>query len=95
MKKSEFSKLIAQQFPNIPETEIMQGVNLIFEIMRDHLASQKKRIEIRGFGSFSLRHRKKREARNPRTGEKVLTNSKHRPHFKPGKELRDRVNVTP
>jgi integration host factor subunit beta len=93
MKKSEFSKLIAQQFPNIPETEIMQGVNLIFEIMRDHLATQKDRIEIRGFGSFALRHRKKRKARNPRTGEDVVTEAKHRPLFRPGKELRDRVNT--
>jgi integration host factor subunit beta len=93
MKKSEFSKLIAQQFPNIPEIDIMQGVNLIFEIMRDHLATQKERIEIRGFGSFSLRHRKQRKARNPRTGEKVITKAKHRPHFRAGKELRERVNT--
>ena len=50
------------------------------------------RIEIRGFGSFSLRFRKPREGRNPKTGEKVTLLGKYVPHFKPGKELRERVN---
>lgn len=51
-----------------------------------------KRIEIRGFGSFSLHYRPARTGRNPKTGEAVQLSGKHVPHFKPGKELRDRVN---
>lgn len=52
----------------------------------------KNRIEIRGFGSFSLHFREKQERRNPKTGESVMVDSKYFPHFKPGKELRDRLN---
>ncbi len=51
-----------------------------------------QRIEIRGFGSFSLHYRPPRNAHNPKTGEKVVTEAKYSPHFKPGKELRERVN---
>jgi integration host factor subunit beta len=54
--------------------------------------SEGKRIEIRGFGSFSLHYRPARTGRNPKTGEAVELSGKHVPHFKPGKELRDRVN---
>lgn len=54
---------------------------------------QAERIEIRGFGSFELKHRKPRKARNPKTGEAVYTDSKYVIHFKPGKEMRDRVNA--
>jgi integration host factor subunit beta len=91
MKKSELSQSIAQLFPGIPEMDIHQGVSLVFEIMSNHLATHKDRIEIRGFGSFSVRHRKQRKARNPKTGEAVIAAASHRPHFKPGKELRDKV----
>ena len=52
------------------------------------------RIEIRGFGSFGLNHRPARQGRNPKTGEKVEVPEKHVPHFKPGKELRDRVDAS-
>ena len=51
-----------------------------------------ERIEIRGFGSFTLHHRPARIGRNPKSGESVTLEEKHVPHFKPGKELRDRVN---
>ena len=51
-----------------------------------------ERIEIRGFGSFSLHHHKPRSGRNPKTGKVVVISGKHIPHFKPGKELRERVN---
>jgi len=54
--------------------------------------SQGQRIEIRGFGSFSLHYRAPRSGRNPKTGESVQLTAKHVPHFKPGKELRDQVN---
>jgi integration host factor subunit beta len=55
---------------------------------------QGKRIEIRGFGSFSLHFRPPRRAHNPKTGQKVVTEAKYSPHFKPGKELRERVNAS-
>jgi len=51
-----------------------------------------QRVEIRGFGSFSLHHRPPRVGRNPKTGESVSVGSKYVPHFKPGKELKERVN---
>ena len=63
--------------------------------MIDHMAqslSSGERIEIRGFGSFSLHYREPREGRNPKTGDKVELSGKYVPHFKPGKELRERVN---
>lgn len=73
------------------EKEVSHYINEIIEIMTAAL-SQGNRIEIRGFGSFSLHYRPPRNAHNPKTGERVLTIAKYRPHFKPGKELRDRVN---
>lgn len=54
--------------------------------------SENERIEVRGFGSFSLHHRKPRMGRNPKTGDAVSLTEKYVPHFKPGKELRDRVD---
>lgn len=64
--------------------------------MLEHMAStlaQGERIEIRGFGSFSLHYRAPRTGRNPKTGDKVELEGKYVPHFKPGKELRDRANI--
>jgi integration host factor subunit beta len=66
-------------------------VKAVLDKMTDAL-SQGRRIEIRGFGSFELRFRAPRKARNPKTGETVQTGGKHVIHFKPGKEMRDRVN---
>ena len=66
-------------------------VNLVFEMMADALKKD-DRIEIRGFGSFSLHYRASRLGRNPKTGESVKLDAKYVPHFKPGKELRDKVN---
>jgi len=59
--------------------------------MRNAMA-EKKRIEIRGFGSFELRYRPARVARNPKTGESIETSARHAVHFKPGKEIRERIN---
>jgi len=56
--------------------------------------SQHERVEIRGFGSFEVRHRPPRQARNPKTGESIKTGDRYTVHFKPGKELRDRVNTS-
>ena len=67
-------------------------MKLLIDQMAETLSSG-ERIEIRGFGSFSLHYREPRQGRNPRTGDSVDLRAKHVPHFKPGKELRDRVNL--
>ena len=67
------------------------AVKTLLEQMTESLANG-SRIEIRGFGSFSLHHRKPRMGRNPKTGDAVSLTEKYVPHFKPGKELRDRVD---
>ncbi|MEJ2481489.1 MAG: HU family DNA-binding protein [Acidihalobacter sp.] len=72
--------------------DIERAVNLLLEHMSLALAAG-ERIEIRGFGSFSLRFRRPRLGRNPKTGEAVSLTGKHVPRFKPGKLLRDRVNA--
>jgi integration host factor subunit beta len=71
--------------------DIELAVKIVIEHMTQSLASG-KRVEIRGFGSFSLRYRAPRLGRNPKTGESVGLVSKYVPHFKPGKILRDKVN---
>jgi len=72
-----------------------KDVELAVKLLIDHMSetlSAGQRIEIRGFGSFSLHYREPRQGRNPRTGDAVELRGKHVPHFKPGKELRERVN---
>ena len=90
MVKSELIDRIANKF-HLPEKDVELGIQQILERMSDAL-EKNGRIEIRGFGSFSLHYRPSRNAHNPRTGEKVVTTQKYAPHFKPGKETRDRVN---
>lgn len=90
MIKSELIANLAADMTHLPEKRIMESVNLILKEMSDALING-ERIEIRGFGSFALRYRPPRNAHNPKTGEKVITEGKHTPHFKPGKELRVRV----
>ena len=76
---------------SLTSKDIEQAVKIVIEQMTSSLASG-KRVEIRGFGSFSLRYRAPRLGRNPKTGESVGLSSKYVPHFKPGKILRDKVN---
>ena len=71
--------------------DVDQAIKELLELMSKTLA-QGERIEVRGFGSFSLNYRAPRMARNPKTGERVPLAAKYVPHFKPGKELRERVN---
>ncbi len=74
-----------------------EDVELVVKTIVDHLTdvlARGERIEIRGFGAFSLRTRKSRVARNPRTGEPVAVLAKRIPYFRPGKELRERVDFT-
>lgn len=89
--KSQLIGELSKHFPHLPEKDIALSVNHIIEYMSNTL-SHGGRIEIRGFGSFNLHYRPPRRAHNPKTGEKLVTNPKYAAHFKPGKELRERVN---
>lgn len=91
MTKSELIERIVTQHPNLMVRDVEVAVKTILEQMAQALSTG-DRIEIRGFGSFSLHYRAPRVGRNPKTGETVRLPAKHVPHFKPGKELRDRVN---
>ncbi len=90
MTKSELIEKLANDFPHIQVKDVEASVKEILEQMAQSLSSN-QRIEIRGFGSFSLHYRAPRVGRNPKTGDKVELDGKYVPHFKPGKELRDRV----
>ncbi|MEM7083723.1 MAG: integration host factor subunit beta [Pseudomonadota bacterium] len=92
MTKSELIEAIARKQKHLPSKDVELAVKHLLELMSDALA-QGKRIEIRGFGSFSLHFRPPRLGRNPKTGEPVALAGKHVPHFKPGKDLRERVNA--
>ncbi len=91
MVKSELIQRITERQDNLSLKDVELSINHLLEVMSDTL-SNGDRIEIRGFGSFNLHYRPPRRAHNPKTGERVFTAAKHTPHFKPGKELRDRVN---
>tara|TARA_R110000772_G_scaffold191214_1_gene302163 strand:+ start:403 stop:786 length:384 start_codon:yes stop_codon:yes gene_type:complete len=91
MTKSELVELIASKQTQLSVKDVELAVKTIIEHMSQSLASG-QRIEIRGFGSFSLHHRAARTGRNPKTGEAVQLPAKYVPHFKPGKELREQVN---
>ena len=92
MTKSELIERIAAVQTQLSARDVELAVKMILDHMADALATG-ERIEIRGFGSFSLHYRAARLGRNPKTGEKVQLDGKFVPHFKPGKELRDRVNA--
>ena len=97
MTKSELiERIVAAQSQSsgsqLTSKDVELAVKTMIEQMSKTLASG-ERIEIRGFGSFSLHYRAPRIGRNPKTGESVGLAGKHVPHFKPGKELRDRVNA--
>ena len=91
--KSELIEQISLKQSHLPMKDVEHAVKNILEYLGRSL-SKGKRIEIRGFGSFSLRHRKARVARNPKTGTPVPMASKNIPYFKPGKLLRDRIRNT-
>jgi integration host factor subunit beta len=91
MTKSELIEYITEKQNQLPLRDVELAVKLLLDYMSEILASG-NRIEIRGFGSFSLHYRAPRIGRNPKTGESVALEGKYVPHFKPGKEMRDRVN---
>ena len=91
MTKSELIEKIAAVQSQLSAKDVELAVKMMLDHMAEALA-EGERIEIRGFGSFSLHYRAPRLGRNPKTGEKVELAGKYVPHFKPGKELRERVN---
>jgi integration host factor subunit beta len=91
MTKSELIEAITARQSQLSPKDVELAVKTMIEHMA-HMLAQGKRIEIRGFGSFSLHYRAPRIGRNPKTGESVGLTGKYVPHFKPGKDLRERVN---
>ena len=92
MTKSELIERIVSRQPQLSAKDVELAVKTLLDHMSQTLSSG-DRIEIRGFGSFSLHYRVPRIGRNPKTGTPVALSGKYVPHFKPGKELRDRVNL--
>ncbi len=92
MTKSELIARLAARYPQLVAKDADYAVKTILDAMAQSL-SEGQRIEIRGFGSFSLSKRPPRIGRNPKSGEKVLVPEKRVPHFKAGKELRERVDT--
>ncbi len=91
MTKSELIETISRMQKHLPAKDVELAVKHLLELMSESLANG-ERIEIRGFGSFSLHFRPPRMGRNPKTGQPVALAGKYVPHFKPGKDLRERVN---
>lgn len=92
MIKSELIQRISAANPHLYHRDVERIVNVIFDEIVDALA-RGDRVELRGFGAFTVKHRPAREGRNPRTGEPVPVEEKFVPFFKTGKELRDRLNA--
>ncbi len=92
MTKSELIEILVRKQTQLGYRDVELAVKTMLEQMGQTLATG-QRIEIRGFGSFSLHFRPPRLGRNPKSGDPVSLPAKHVPHFKPGKELRERVNA--
>lgn len=91
MLRSELVTRLAEERPHLPQKRVEQAVDVIFEEISAAL-ERGDRVELRGFGAFSVRERNARKGRNPRTGESVEVPAKRVPFFKAGKELRMRIN---
>ena len=91
MTKSELIERIVSRQPQLTPKDVELAVKTLLDQMSESLASG-ERIEIRGFGSFTLHYRAPRQGRNPKTGGTVELKGKYVPHFKPGKDLREQVN---
>jgi integration host factor subunit beta len=91
MIKSELIEKIAVTNPHLMQRDVEKIVNVIFDEITSALA-RGDRVELRGFGAFSVKHRPARTGRNPRTGDQVHVDEKYVPYFKTGKELRVRLN---
>jgi len=93
MTKSDLISALAERQPQLLRQDVESAVNCLLNHMADTLV-QGERIEIRGFGGFDQHHRAPRSARNPKTGEAVQLPAKVVIHFKPGKDMKDRVNAS-
>ena len=93
MIRSELVQKLCGDFPDLTQREIESVVGAIFDSITDQLAHG-GRVELRGFGAFSTRQRDARIGRNPRTGAAVEVDAKRVPYFKPGKEMRERLNLS-
>ena len=91
MIKSELVQKIADENPHLYQRDVERIVTTIFDTIINAMA-EGNRVELRGFGAFSVKKRDARQGRNPRTGESVAVEEKHVPFFKAGKLLRDRLN---
>ncbi len=91
MLKSTLIQQMTDKIRPVEVRDIEQSVNLIINAMSTALCAS-ERIEIRDFGSFTLHYRAPRNAHNPKTGKRLVTAPRYRPHFKPGKGLRERIN---
>ena len=91
MIRSELVTKVADQNPHLTLRDVEAIVAVVFESITSAL-SEGRRVELRGFGAFSIRDREARTGRNPRTGTAVEVGAKRVPYFKPGKELRERLN---
>ena len=91
MTKQELITSLVAKNPDLSKEDVHRAVDIILETISSGLAKG-NRIEFRGFGSLRLRYRKPRQGRNPRTGTSVPVRGKYFPHFKPGRQLRQRVN---
>lgn len=92
MIRSELVQMLATDNPDLSAREVERIVDIFFEEITQRLVED-GRVELRGFGAFSTRARDARTGRNPRTGETVAVDAKRVPYFKPGKEMRTRLNV--
>lgn len=91
MKKSELLTHMKEKNPNFTDDQLGESIEAIFNVVSDAL-TEGKRVEIRGFGAFSVKEKAARTGRNPRTGEPVEIAAKNTVHFKPGKDLKQAVN---
>ena len=92
MTKSELIKLLAKRYSHLYQKDVTSAVELVFQELCEGL-QQGRRIELRGFGAFSLRKRQARKARNPKTNETVDLGERNVPYFRAGKELREKINT--
>ncbi|OYX65203.1 MAG: integration host factor subunit beta [Sphingomonadales bacterium 32-64-17] len=92
MIRSELLQSLSEDNPDLRTEEVEQVVDLFFDEIAQRL-SEGGRVELRGFGTFSTRQRDARNGRNPRTGDSVDVPAKKVPYFKPGKEIRERLNA--
>ena len=91
MKRSELVDELAKEYPHLYHRDIEKVVDVFYSSIADALANG-QRVELRGFGAFSIKERAPRIARNPKNGDRVAVSSKKTVYYKPGKELKERIN---